>query len=128
MVRFATTLDRLGAERGVQTRALLQVNTSVEESKHGFAVEEAVDGAAEIAGLRHLDLTGLMTIGPTTMDPAETRRCFRRLFRVREEINRDMESPLTELSMGMSGDFETAIEEGATIIRLGTVLTGPRDA
>jgi pyridoxal phosphate enzyme (YggS family) len=125
-VRLAETLNRLGGERGVVTRAFLQVNTSVEESKHGFSADEAVDCAAEIATLPHIDLAGLMTIGPVSKDPVDTRNCFRRLGQLRDEINRFVDRPLRELSMGMSGDFEAAVEEGATVVRLGRTLTGER--
>lgn len=125
-LRIAGTLDRLGRERGIATRALLQVNTSGESSKHGFTGDAAEEGAAQIAALGAIELEGLMTIGPVTMDPAGTRLCFRRLFGLRERIRRTTGLPLPELSMGMSGDFEMAIEEGATVVRLGTVLTGTR--
>jgi pyridoxal phosphate enzyme (YggS family) len=125
-VRIAEALSRLGTERGVSTRALLQVNTSREASKYGLPVDQAEEAAAAIADLPAIDLNGLMTIGPVSIEPTETRRCFRELYRLRERINRSLDEPLTELSMGMSADFEAAIEEGATIIRLGTVLTGPR--
>lgn len=125
-VRLAEALSRLGDERGLSTRALLQVNTSREPSKYGLSAEEAEEAAATIAQLPAINLEGLMTIGPVSIDPSETRRCFQDLYRLRERINRSLEAPLRELSMGMSGDFEAAIEEGATIIRLGTVLTGPR--
>ena len=125
-VRLAETLNRLGGERGVVTRAFLQVNTSVEASKHGFSADEAVDCAAEIATLPHIDLAGLMTIGPVSMDSVDTRNCFRQLRRLRDEINRSVDRPLAELSMGMSSDFEAAVEEGATVVRLGRVLTGER--
>jgi pyridoxal phosphate enzyme (YggS family) len=126
-VRLAQTLDRIGGERGVRTRVLLQVNTSGEDAKHGFSVEEVSDAAAEISELRHIELDGLMTIGPATMDPVETRECFRMLYRLRERIGHVLGRPLPDLSMGMSGDFETAIEEGATIVRLGRILTGERE-
>ncbi|MGD8412681.1 MAG: YggS family pyridoxal phosphate-dependent enzyme [Candidatus Latescibacterota bacterium] len=125
-IRIAEALSRLGVEKGVTTRALVQVNTSREPSKHGFAVEEVVEAAAAIAELPAIELDGLMTIGPVSTDPEETRRCFRELYELRETTNRSLNRPLEQLSMGMSGDFETAIEEGATIIRLGTVLTGKR--
>jgi pyridoxal phosphate enzyme (YggS family) len=124
--RLAASLDKLGAERGVRTAALLQVNTSGESSKHGFPLEEARDAALKIEQLANVEFEGLMTIGPTSMDPGATRECFRRLYRLRETINRDLGRPLAELSMGMSGDFETAVEEGATIVRLGRILTGER--
>lgn len=125
-VRLAETLNRLGGERGVRTRVLLQVNTSGESAKHGFSVEAAAESASEISEMAHIDLDGLMTIGPTTMDPVDTRNCFRELRRLRERINGVVGHPVTELSMGMSGDFEAALEEGATIVRLGRVLTGER--
>lgn len=125
-VRIAEALNRLGEERGTVTKGYIQVNTSGEATKYGFTVEEAVESAAAVDGLGHLELEGLMTIGPVSMDEAETRACFQTLYRVREDVNRVLRRGLPELSMGMSGDFETAIEEGATVIRLGTVLTGTR--
>ena len=125
-IRIAETLDRLGLERGVSTRALLQVNASGEASKHGFSGDAAEDAAAKIAALETIELEGLMTIGPVSVDPVETRRCFRSLFGLRERIRRSTGLALPGLSMGMSGDFETAIEEGATVVRLGTILTGRR--
>lgn len=125
-VRIAGALDRLGAERGIRTPVFLQVNTSGEPNKHGFAADEAVERADELSALAHIEVSGLMTIGPVSMDPAETRACFRRLFELRERINRSTKCAPTHLSMGMTGDFEIAIEEGATVVRLGTILTGER--
>lgn len=125
-VRIAQTLDRLGTERGVTTRALLEVNTSAESSKHGVGADEATDVAAEIAALSSISLEGLMTVGPLSMDADQTRRCFRTLFTLRESIRGATGLAMPELSMGMSGDFEIALEEGATILRLGRVITGER--
>lgn len=125
-LRIAEALDRLGAEGGVRTRVFLQVNTSAEQTKYGFPVEEAVEGALRVAELANMELLGLMTIGPVSVDPAGTRHCFRTLHRLREEINGSLEIPLADLSMGMSEDFEIAIEEGATVVRLGRVLLGER--
>lgn len=125
-VRIAQTLDRLGSERGIDTRVLLEVNTSGEEGKHGVTPGEAADVAAEVGALRHVTLDGLMTIGPVSVDPVDTRRCFRLLFGLRERIRAASGLPLPELSMGMTGDFEIAVEEGATIVRLGRVITGER--
>jgi pyridoxal phosphate enzyme (YggS family) len=125
-VRIAQTLSRLGVERGISTRALLQVNTSREATKHGLAVAAAEEAAAEIEGLPAVQLNGLMTIGPVSVDPVETRRCFQELYQLRERISRSLGRSLPELSMGMSADFEVAIAEGATLVRLGTVLTGER--
>lgn len=125
-VRIAQTLDRLGRERGLTTSALLEINTSGEPSKHGIAPESAAEVAAEIAGMAAVDLRGLMTMGPTSMDADRTRECFRDLFEIRERLQSELGHALPELSMGMSGDFEIAIEEGATIVRVGRGITGER--
>lgn len=125
-VEIAQALDRLGRERGVVTRALLQVNTSGEATKHGVTPSGAAGALDEIRRLEHIDIEGLMTIGPLSPDPDDTRRAFRELYELRERLRGASGLPLPELSMGMSGDFEMAIEEGATIVRLGTVITGPR--
>ncbi len=125
-VRIAQTLDRLGRERSVTTRALLEVNTSGEASKHGVEVDEAADVAAEIGAMTNVVLEGLMTIGPVSIDPVDTRRCFVALRELRERIRTAAGLALPQLSMGMSGDFEIAVEEGATIVRLGRVITGER--
>jgi pyridoxal phosphate enzyme (YggS family) len=125
-MRLAGTLDRICGERGVRATVYMQINTSGEGSKHGFDPEEAVERADELGACGNLDVAGLMTIGPTSMDPADTRRCFRQLFDLRESIRRSTACKPVELSMGMTGDFETAIEEGATVLRLGRILTGER--
>jgi len=125
-LRIAEALDRLGAECGARTRVFLQVNTSAEQTKYGFPVEEAAEGALRVAELANLEFLGLMTIGPVSVDPATTRACFRTLRRLREDIEKSLKTPLADLSMGMSEDFEIAIEEGATVIRLGRVLLGER--
>lgn len=125
-MRLARTLDRLAGERGVTVRALLQVNTSGEASKEGVSPEEAPGVAADVAGLEHVSLDGLMTIGPVTMNPVDTRRCFRQLRDLRDRIRASAGLSMPHLSMGMSGDFEIALEEGATIVRIGRTITGER--
>lgn len=125
-VEIAQTLERLGAERGLLTRGLLEVNTSGEESKHGVSPEEAPAALDAMERLEHLRIEGLMTIGPLSPDPDDTRRAFQGLHELRERLRGTSGLPLPELSMGMSGDFEIAIEEGATIVRVGTAITGPR--
>lgn len=99
---------------------LLEVNVAQDAAKFGFAPEEVAAALREIAVLPHLDARGLMTIAPQTNNPEDTRPTFRRLRALRDEL------ALEELSMGMSGDFEVAIEEGATMIRVGTAIFGPR--
>jgi len=125
-VRLAEAIGRIGEEMGVTTRILMQVNTSGEAAKSGFDPGDVVEGALALARIERVDLEGLMTIGPMTMDPGGTRRCFVELRELRERARDATGLPLPDLSMGMSGDFETAIEEGATLVRLGTVITGPR--
>ena len=117
--RLADALDRIAAELGRRPRVLVEVNTSGEASKHGVAPEGARELVAHVKGLPHLSLEGLMTIGPLTGDP---RPAFRVLRTQRDE------SGLSELSMGMSGDFEVAIEEGATHVRIGRAIFGERTA
>lgn len=125
-IRLAETLNRLGEERDVVTRILLQINTSGESTKHGFSPNETIDRAGEISQLPFLKLEGLMTIGPFTDDTRMIRRSFGQLRDLRDRVRRSLDIPLPELSMGMSDDFEIAVEEGATIVRLGTVLLGKR--
>jgi pyridoxal phosphate enzyme (YggS family) len=125
-VRIAETVDRIARERGERTRVLLEVNTSGEESKHGVRPADAPLVAEAVARLASVDLEGVMTIGPASVDMAETRACFRTLARLARELRAATGRKLPVISMGMSEDFETAIEEGATMIRLGRVLTGER--
>ncbi len=125
-LKLAHTLSRLGEERGITSRILLEVNTSGEMTKHGFSPGEAAATAGEIASLPRLSLEGLMTIGPLSDDEAAVRQSFRTLSGLRERIERDIGVRMPHLSMGMSGDFEIAVEEGATIVRLGRVLLGSR--
>jgi len=125
---LAHRLDALWAG-GPPRPVLVQVNTSGEASKSGVepgGLTELLDG---IAGLPHLSVEGLMTIGPWTDDRDAVRAAFRSLARALAEQRRHdrPRAPLSELSMGMSGDFEIAIQEGATLLRIGTALFGARD-
>jgi hypothetical protein len=125
-LRLAETLERLGAERDTVVRVLMQVNTSGEASKEGVDPGEAQELAEAVAAMAHLRLDGLMTIGPVTIDPVDTRRCFRDLYTLRERLRSETGLDLPHLSMGMSADFEVAIEEGATLVRVGRTITGER--
>ena len=106
---------------------LLQVNVAGEVQKSGCAPADAPGIARRVAGLPHLALEGLMTIAPFTDDQDVQRRTFRGLRELRDALQEEG-LWLPTLSMGMSADYGTAIEEGATVIRLGTVLFGPRAA
>jgi len=125
-VPIAQTLDRVARERGLRIRVLLEVNTSGETSKHGIDPAQAPMLAEALASLPGLDWQGFMTIGPAGGDQAAARACFRQLRQLAEALRLRSGLALPELSMGMSGDFEPAIEEGATIIRVGRVITGER--
>ena len=126
--RLARTLAAEGERAGRPVRGLLQVNVSGEDTKGGFAGERAVDVLGSIAGLQGLEIHGLMTMAPWTEDDAVLRRTFGAARRVLEDCRRQVPEALrgAELSMGMSNDFEIAVEEGATMVRLGTVLFGER--
>lgn len=127
--RLARTLAAEGVRAGRSVRGLLQVNVSGEESKGGFEGAAAVDALGALGALDGLELHGLMTMAPWTDDEAVLRRTFAAARRLLEECRRQLPEALrgTELSMGMSNDFDIAVEEGATMVRLGTVLFGERD-
>ena len=105
---------------------LLEVNVAGEASKHGFTPGEVLEFLDAINDLPRLEIHGLMTIAPWAPEPEKVRPVFRRLREIKEECEQILGAPLPHLSMGMSGDFEVAIEEGATIIRVGTAIFGPR--
>ena len=104
--------------------ALLEVNVAGEASKQGFAPDELAEALPRIAALPHLQVKGLMTIAPLVADPEAVRPVFRRLRELAGEFGADLE--LRELSMGMSNDYAVAIEEGATIVRIGRAVFGER--
>ena len=107
---------------------LLEVNVAGEASKFGYAPERLRKEIAAVNALRHLEIHGLMTMAPWTPDPEKVRPVFRQLRGLKTECEQILGAPLAHLSMGMSSDFEVAIEEGATLIRVGTALFGPRSA
>ncbi len=127
-IRLAERLDRL-AESGQTTQdVLIQINTSGEATKGGLPTEGALDGIGRIAELRGLNPIGLMTMAPFTEDEQTIRSAFRSLRRLRDEADSISGFTGRELSMGMSNDFEIAVEEGSTLVRLGTALLGERQA
>ena len=116
-LRLAEALDR-HASRPVAV--LLEVNVAQEASKFGFTPGELPSALSAISSLPHLDVRGLMTVAPQTDDPEAVRPVFRRLRELRDACG------LRDLSMGMTDDFEVAIEEGATLVRVGRAIFGPR--
>jgi PLP dependent protein len=125
-LRLAQELSREATRTAVTLRVLLQVNVSGETTKGGFGGEGAVDGIAEVAALPGMACGGLMTIAPFTDDEAVLRSTFAGTRELRDRCVAAGVPLGRELSMGMSGDYEIAIEEGSTMIRLGTVLFGER--
>jgi PLP dependent protein len=123
----AAELDRRAAAQGAKQRVLLQVNVAGEAQKSGCAPGAAPATARQVAALPHLALEGLMTIAPFTDDQAVQRGTFRALRALRDGLQQEG-LWLPTLSMGMSADYGIAVEEGATVIRLGTVLFGSRGA
>lgn len=136
-IKCVQSLDRLELAEKLQQRleaedkdldVLIQVNTSMEESKFGVAPQYAVRLAQEVSKLHRLHIKGLMTIGLFSDDHERVRICFQKLKNLQLTIaSLGLEGvSMKELSMGMSGDFEIAIEEGATIVRVGTAIFGQR--
>jgi len=123
---LARALDRRARETGRRLSVLLEVNVSGEPSKFGAAPEAAATLAEAVAPLAGLDLRGLMTVGAPVASPDAARPGFARLRELRDALARRVGLPLPELSMGMSSDYEVAIEEGATMVRVGTALFGAR--
>ncbi|HTX06235.1 MAG TPA: YggS family pyridoxal phosphate-dependent enzyme [Steroidobacteraceae bacterium] len=120
--------ERLSAQRPYHAPALnvcIQINLAGEASKGGVTPAEAPGLAAAVAALPHLTLRGLMCIPPAETDPGRQRQWFARLRTLQGSL-RTSGLALDTLSMGMSGDFESAIQEGATVVRIGTALFGPR--
>jgi hypothetical protein len=125
-LKLAARLSRLAAAAARDEKVLLEVNISGESQKHGVVPEAAADLAAEIAALPGLDLRGLMGMARHGADEAELRGSFAGLRRAAEAARRASGLALPELSMGMSGDFEEAVLEGATLVRVGGAIFGPR--
>jgi pyridoxal phosphate enzyme (YggS family) len=125
--KIAQRLSRDAVTAGVVVPILLEANVSGEASKHGFTPQELLRAAGELAALPGIRIEGLMTMAPLVEDPEETRPVFRALRELRDELAlRCPEATWRHLSMGMTNDFEVAIEEGATIIRVGSAIFGAR--
>jgi len=115
------------AEQAAKTMPiLLEINVAGEASKFGYAPEKLLAELASINALPKIEIHGLMTVPPYVPDPEKARPHFQRLRALKERCEQILGAPLLHLSMGMSGDFEVAIEEGATMVRIGTALFGPR--
>lgn len=118
---LAKTLSRLAVNQGLKANVLVQVNISGEESKHGLAPAEVEDFMAAAAELEGLNITGLMTMAPYVNNPEEVRPIFKELYQMRQRLQVKWPN-VKYLSMGMSNDFEVAVEEGADIVRVGSAI------
>ena len=131
-VDYIHSLDRLSLAKEINKRAnkrikcLVQVNVSGEESKHGLAPQEVINFIRTIKDYPNIEVAGLMTMAPHTDDQSILRNCFRTLKSLQIEVQQmKLEyAPCIELSMGMSNDYVIAVEEGATLVRIGTALVG----
>lgn len=127
--RLAEQIDAEAKKKGITVNILLEVNVAEEDTKFGLKVEETEALVREIAPLEHVKVKGLMTIAPFVGNPEENRMVFRKLRQLSVDIkSKNIDNVcMDELSMGMTNDFEVAIEEGATLIRVGTAIFGQRD-
>jgi len=127
-LKLAAELDKRLQRQGRSMEVLVQVNTSAEPRKYGLSPEDVPAFARELPAFHSLRVKGLMTLALFSADAAEVRPCFARLQNLREQLRQDApEGPVWDvLSMGMSGDFEIAVEEGATEVRIGQAIFGAR--
>ena len=123
---LALDFERIAQEEGCRPVIYLQVNVAGDGRKFGFTVESVRREIGPMLELKRVEVGGLMTIPPLVPDPEQSRRHFAALRELRDQLVRETGTPLSGLSMGMSGDFEVAIEEGATIVRVGSVIFGNR--
>ncbi|MEI8294475.1 MAG: YggS family pyridoxal phosphate-dependent enzyme [bacterium] len=123
---LASQMNRIAGELGVTARVLLEVNISGEDSKFGFPPHTLASALEDLLSLPYLRIEGLMTMAPFTTDTDAARPVFAGLRELRDKLAGTSGHPLRELSMGMSGDFEQGIAEGATIVRIGSAIFGSR--
>ncbi|MGB9742041.1 MAG: YggS family pyridoxal phosphate-dependent enzyme [candidate division WOR-3 bacterium] len=128
-LHLAEEIQHRCEQKNITIPVLIEVNTAGEPTKHGVSPDRLAELVSAVLTLNRLQLQGLMTIGPglAITNPEASRACFQLLSRLRAEMQERFGIALPELSMGMSADFEVGIEEGATIIRIGTALFGPRE-
>lgn len=128
-LRLAETIEQEAAKKNVVVNVLLEVNVAEEDTKFGLKVEEVIPLIEQIASFSHIKICGLMTIAPYVDNPEKNRDIFARLKQLSVDINQKNIDNVSvrELSMGMTNDYEVAIEEGATMVRVGTGIFGERE-
>ena len=125
-LELAEEINRRCEQAAKTMPLLLEVNIAGEASKFGYPPDRLLKDLERINALQRIEIQGLMTIAPWTTEPERVRPLFRQLRELKERAEQILGAPLPHLSMGMSGDFEVAIEEGATLVRIGTAIFGPR--
>lgn len=125
-VEIARDVDRIAAELGLYPRVLLEVNVSGEGSKHGFPPEDLERALEGLLALPRLQVEGFMTMAPLAPEAESSRPFFAALRSLRDRLADHAGVPFPTLSMGMSGDYEVAVEEGATLVRVGSAIFGAR--
>lgn len=127
-LHLAEKIEQEAAKRDLTADILLEVNVAREESKFGLMLEEVIPLLEEVKNLPHIRVRGLMTIAPNVENPEENRKHFKKLYQLYVDIkSKNIDNgTMSVLSMGMTGDFEVAVEEGATMIRVGTGIFGSR--
>ena len=123
---LAQEMERIAEEEGIRPRVLLEVNVAGEASKHGFSPETLRRDLEAALSLGRLTIEGLMTLPPFAPEAEASRQYFIALRKLRDQLEAEFDVRLPQLSMGMSGDFPIAIEEGATLVRVGTAIFGER--
>ena len=128
-LRLAETIENEAAKHNVTVPILIEVNVAQEESKFGLKTEEVLSLVESVAALPHINIKGLMTIAPYVEDPEENRGIFRQLKKLSVDISaKNINNVnMSVLSMGMTGDYQVAVQEGATMVRVGTGIFGERD-
>ena len=127
-VELLDDIQRIAADLGLFPRVLLQVNVAGESSKFGFGPDRLLSEVGRISRAERVQIEGLMTIPPLAPKPENSRRYFVQLRELRDRLEKEFRFPLPHLSMGMSGDYRVAVEEGATLVRVGTAIFGERRA
>ena len=128
-LKLAEEINKQSAKNGCVTDVLIEVNVAEEPSKHGFLIEEVLPVMSQLARLKNIRVRGLMTVAPFVENPEENRPIFRKLYDLSVDIQKQKFDNISSdiLSMGMSNDYKIAIEEGATMVRIGTAIFGNRD-
>ena len=128
-MRLAETIEQEAAKHEIRVPVLVEVNVAQEDSKFGLKMDEVLPFVMQASKLPHLEIRGLMTIAPYVEDPEENREIFRQLKKLSVDIaDKNINNiTMSVLSMGMTGDYEVAVQEGATMVRVGTGIFGERN-